>query len=154
MKPQSCLLLMMGLPRSGKSTEANRIHKTTGAPIVCPDDIRLALHGQAFVPEAEDVVWTHARLQARALARRHPLVIVDATNTTRSRRDEWLRGPWRMRAVRHVSTPLHICLNRTDDPEMHKVIERMYERWEAVEESEGLWGWVDVQAHYIGGGVA
>ena len=43
--------------RSGKTTWARQ----QGVPIVNPDAIRPALHGQRFEPRAESVVWAHLR---------------------------------------------------------------------------------------------
>lgn len=57
------LLVTVGLPRSGKSTWA----KQQGAPVVNPDAIRLALHGQAFLQEAEPLVWVMAKYMVEAL---------------------------------------------------------------------------------------
>jgi predicted kinase len=80
------LLCMVGLPYSGKSTSA----ATVGAPIVCPDAIRAALHGHKFIPEAEPMVWAVAKTMVRALFMAgHEVVVLDATNTTRARRSEW-----------------------------------------------------------------
>ncbi len=42
---EKTLIGMVGLPYSGKSTAAREL----GFPIVCPDAIRLALHGQRFI---------------------------------------------------------------------------------------------------------
>lgn len=51
------LVLMVGLPRSGKST----IARSGRVPIVSPDAIRLALHGQPFIASAEPTVWATAK---------------------------------------------------------------------------------------------
>jgi predicted kinase len=83
------LILTVGLPRSGKSTWAQK----QGHPIVCPDAIRLALHGQTFVAQAEPLVWAMARYMVAALfLAGHTTVILDATNT--SRREDWLSDKW------------------------------------------------------------
>ena len=77
---EETLILTVGLPRSGKSIWA----KKQGIPIVNPDSIRLALHGKAFILEAEDFVWTIAYTMARALfLAGHETVIIDATNITK-----------------------------------------------------------------------
>lgn len=82
------LVLTVGLPRSGKSTWA----KAQGLPIVNPDAIRLALHGQRFQPEAEGFVWAIAYLMVDALFKAgHEDVIVDATNITQERRIPWIK---------------------------------------------------------------
>lgn len=80
------LILTVGLPRAGKSTWA----KTTGHPIVNPDSIRLAMHGEAYIQSAEDFVWATAKCMVKALfLAGHDTVILDATNTTIKRQEEW-----------------------------------------------------------------
>ena len=81
-------MLTVGLPLSGKSTWARR---QLNAAIVNPDSIRLALHGQRFLAEAELWVWAMAYSMASALfLAGHQLVIVDATNVSDKRRREWV----------------------------------------------------------------
>jgi predicted kinase len=85
------LILTVGLPRSGKSTWA----RSTGFPIVNPDAIRFALHGQPFVKEAEGMVWTIAKYMVRSLfLAGHTTVILDATNTLARNRSEWNSADW------------------------------------------------------------
>jgi predicted kinase len=80
------LILTVGLPRSGKSTWARQ----QPYPIVNPDAIRLALYGQAFIADAEQMIWAMARYMVKALfLAGHTTVILDATNVTKKRRDEW-----------------------------------------------------------------
>src|SRR5258706_417694 len=68
------LIVMVGLPWSGKSTWAR---EQGNWPIVCPDEIRFALHGQRFIAEAEPWVWTIAKADSptrreRGVAKGHP----------------------------------------------------------------------------------
>lgn len=86
------LIMTVGLPRSGKSTFAadNR-----NIPCVNADSIRLALHGQPFIGLAEPFVWAIAKTMVRSLfIAGHDVVILDATNITRKRRDEWKSSAW------------------------------------------------------------
>ena len=79
------LTLTVGLPQSGKSTWAMQ----QGVPVVNPDSIRLAIHGQPFIGDAEPFVWATARTMVNAMfIAGHQHVILDATNTTRKRRDK------------------------------------------------------------------
>lgn len=88
------LVMTVGLPRSGKSTWA----KATGLPMVNPDSIRLAIHGQDFLAQAEPLVWATAKTMVRALfLAGHSTVILDATNLTEARRDEWRSRDWELR---------------------------------------------------------
>lgn len=129
------LILTVGLPRSGKSTWA----KKKGFPIVNPDSVRLALHGQAFVSEAEEMVWTISHYMVRALfLSGHDFVIVDATNTTRARREKWKSPDWR-RVYQVFHTDQQTCIQRAiagDQTDLVPVIERMFANFEPVEEYE------------------
>jgi predicted kinase len=128
------LVCMVGLPRSGKTTYA----LTLGYPVVQPDAIRLAIHGQRFLPLAEPLVWAMAKVMVRALfLAGHSTVVLDATNVSRKRRDEWKDTSWE-REFLVVNTPANICMERTgEDQEMRQVIERMANDWEPVGEDEG-----------------
>lgn len=76
----------VGLPYSGKTTWAQK----QGLPIVSPDAIRLAMHGERFLGPAEPWVWTMAHTMLEALADAgHREIIVDATNIKPERRNEW-----------------------------------------------------------------
>lgn len=88
------LILLVGLPRSGKSTWARQ----QSFPIVSPDEIRLALHGQVFVAEAEPFVWSIAQVMVKALfGAGHPIVILDATNISEERQKVWKDRQWECR---------------------------------------------------------
>ena len=122
---------MVGLPRSGKSTWA----KQQNLPIVNPDSIRLALHGERYIQLAEPFVWAIAKLMVRALfLAGHTEVILDATNTTRKARDNWLEPEWRT-VFKEVNTWRGVCLERADE-ELKPVIERMCDTYEILEDDE------------------
>lgn len=122
------LYVTVGLPRSGKSTWA----KKNGNPIVNPDSIRLALHGQRFAPQAESFVWAMAFLMIDALfLAGHHTVIVDACHATEKRRLLY-REKYDGRGINVVfqffRTPKEVCIERArgiGDPEIIPVIERM-----------------------------
>lgn len=139
MRPYRILMLMCGLPRSGKTTAAQRMV----FPIVSPDAIRLALHGQRFAPEAEGFVWSIARVMARSLfLAGHQTVVIDATHVTRARRDEWrdaLRGMVDEVQVCFIDTPAEECIRRAraaGDEEIVPVIERMAAALERPDDDE------------------
>ena len=123
------LILTVGLPRSGKTTWALK----QGYPIVNPDGIRLALHGKPFISSAEPFVWAIAKCMVRALFNAgHETIILDATNTTTKRRDEWINDDWEL-DIYVIPTPKSVCLERTLNPELFLVIERMAENWDLDE---------------------
>lgn len=133
------LELLVGLPRSGKSTYADKQRTLGTSVIVNPDSIRLALHGRRFAPEAEDFVWATAKVMVRSLfLAGHMHVLVDATNTTRARRDFWKSDAWQ-RTFTTIDTAVELCLSRAEgDIELQKVIQRMHDNFEPVAFDE--WG--------------
>jgi predicted kinase len=134
------LHVTVGLPRSGKTTWA----RSTGFPIVNPDSVRLALHGQRFLGMAEPMVWavTFAMVESLRLAG-HEDIVVDATNVSAKRRKEWTDryGPdvrWKV-----INTPAEECIRRAladPDPyyarEIIPVIERMAREWDFARSPE------------------
>jgi len=137
------LIMTVGLPRSGKTTRV----KVLGHPIVNPDSIRLAIHGRPYIQTAEPLVWATAKYMVRSLfIAGHKTVVLDSTNTTRKRRDEWASKEW-SRDFEVVLTSLEDCLERahkqySDDEESRNgligAIKRMHEGWEHVSEDELL----------------
>ena len=129
------LILTVGLPRSGKTTWAKR----TGFPIVCPDSIRLALHGQTFLVLAEPIVWAIAKVMVRALFLSGALsVVLDATNATKARRDEWLADDWET-YYKLVETTRDTCIFRAGENLMFDlvpVIEKMNLEFEGLDDEE------------------
>lgn len=136
------MIVLCGLPLSGKSTHAETL-KQDGWAVVCPDDVRLALHGREYHRPAEPVVWAVADLMARALLMGGHSVAIDATNTTRKRRAPWI-------SIAHefdieptavvMDAPASTCKDRAfaaGKKHMVPVIDRMAGQWEPIEE-EGI----------------
>lgn len=121
------LYVTVGLPRSGKTTWARQ----QGFPIVNPDSIRLALHGQRFAAPAEPFVWAIAFLMIEALfLAGHHTVIVDGCHTTEKRRAPYLTRFGETADVRfeNFAAPREECIARAraiGDEEIIPVIERM-----------------------------
>lgn len=121
------LLFTVGLPRSGKSTWS----KSTGLPIVNRDSIRLALHGQPFLKEAEDMVTAIEKYMVKSLfLAGHNTVIIDATNL----KIRYIKA-WKHLGIENVKfkfkvfdTPIYTCIERafaTDKPFLVPIIESM-----------------------------
>ena len=132
---QKVLVMMVGLPRSGKSTIAKELRH----PIVNPDSIRRSIHGQDYFELAEPLVWAHAQIMVRSLfLSGHDTVILDATNITRERRDEWKCDLYRRVYVK-VPTKKEECIRRAIDTGQEvlvSIIEHMDRHKEPVEEDE------------------
>lgn len=102
------LHIMVGLPRSGKSTLA----KELGYPIVSPDAIRLAVHGTNWRPETESLVWGIAKTMAESLfIAGHNDVIIDACNHTKERRRIWESPKWVIK-YHVVDVDMDVCIAR------------------------------------------
>jgi len=126
------VILTVGLPYSGKTTWA----MDQGLPIVSPDAVRLAMHGQRFIGQAEPWVWAqaHAMLDALVAAGCYR-VIVDATNVKPKRRMEWIERHPRLRfSFALFPATREECLRRArdaGDTEIRDVIDRQAKEWEA-----------------------
>ena len=127
------LIVTVGLPRSGKSTWAR--HQLT--PIACPDAIRFALHGHAWIPLSEPFVWAIAGVMVRALfLAGHCIVIVDGCHVKHEQRQFWMdmgdREGWRT-IFKEVTTPELTCIDRCgEDEKMVAVVQRMAEEYEPL----------------------
>lgn len=149
------LVLMVGLPYSGKSTVVREDLLTIPNSIpavIAPDAFRLALHGQRFIPSAEGLVWEIARVALGALVRAgHQTIIIDACNQSFKRRKAWIdvarkSGPCRV--VAHVlETPYLTCHERItadqllDEGLLDALAEgctRMSTSWDAPDLREGI----------------
>ncbi len=132
---QIILVMTCGIPRSGKSSWAI----TRGIPVVNPDAIRLALHGQPHLKEAEPMVWTMAHYMVESLfLAGHQTVILDATNTTRRRRLEWKSKKWK-RVYKVFDTSKEVCIQRAEQDQkdyLIPVINRMNKQFENIQDDE------------------
>lgn len=139
--PLRRLVVTAGLPRSGKSSWA----RGQGAPIVNPDSIRLAIHGQRFHAPAEPLVWAMAEMMVDALFRAgHAVVIVDATNVSLKRRVRWQDAADRNGAsyeIMVIDTSPECCRARAleeHDEMILPVIDRMAREWDLARPA--AWG--------------
>jgi len=118
------LILTVGLPRSGKSTWAKRI----GLPIVNRDAIRLALHGQPFILEAESMVTAIEDYMVKSLfLAGHETIIVDATHLNMKYIERWQNKEWDVK-FKVFSVSKAECIQRAihDDKEyLIPIIEEM-----------------------------
>jgi predicted kinase len=136
------LIMMVGLPRSGKSTWA----QSQGYPIVCPDAIRLAKTGLRWFGPIEHEVWATARTMIRALfLAGHKVVILDATGLKRKNRDDFKCSQdviW-TRYIQIIDTDVEICKDRAEKtyPELIKIIDWFNEHKDLVDVDEDIKVW-------------
>ena len=125
------LHMMIGLPRSGKSTYARQL----GYPIVEPDAIRLVMHGTPWRANIEPMVWAIAKVMVEALFQAgHHHVVLDAVNHTEERRKMWQSDQW---AIQYhcIDADSQTCIQRATDTHQEyliPVIERMHRDFEPL----------------------
>lgn len=138
--------LMCGLPRSGKTTYARKL-SAEGWVRICPDDYRLALHGQAHLPSAESIIWAMVEVSVRAFLIGGQSVIIDATNTIRWRRSQWVRLAQQQGvevSIFWIPTPFAICQERNqgDGAVPDDTLLRMHRQFEPPTMDEGIVTWL------------
>lgn len=125
------LIIMVGLPRSGKTTMALGF----GHPIVCRDAIRKSVGGTIRYFKEEERVNEIEETMVRALFNAgHGHVIIDATHLKHKYRQRWMffsfdNDCWVQ--YRFCLTPVVECMRRAkethpDDPNFPKIIENMW----------------------------
>jgi predicted kinase len=133
------LVMMVGLPRSGKSTWA----LAQGYPIVCPDAIRLAKTGMRWWGPIEHEIWATARTMVRSLfLAGHKVVILDATSLKRKNRDDFKCSQdvlW-TRYMQIIDTDVEICKDRAEKtyPELIPIIDWFANNRDLIESDEDI----------------
>ena len=138
------LIIMVGLPGSGKSTFVDDYiigkgfqEGVYGYHIVSRDDIRLAF-GSGFNHLVEPHIGAIARTMVRAYMIRGIDIVVDETNTNISTIKMWTELAqeygYKIRAM-VMTTPLKICKERRETSKgkfPENIIDKMYEQLEAL----------------------
>jgi len=116
------LTILVGLPRSGKSTW---IEKNKGNSIVVSNDwIRENILGGSYASTANAIVWTLGEAAMRMVLSQDKDVIFDAVNHTKEVRKFYVDIARKYDAkIKMVvfMTPLGICLVRNEIPSSHKL---------------------------------
>jgi predicted kinase len=124
------LIVMVGLPRSGKTTWA----KQSGHPIVNRDSIRFAMYEQRYIAAAEEIVTAIETTMVKALfLAGHDTVIVDACHMTPKRRRRWESDEW-SNTYKLICTSEKVCITRADQT-LIPVIQRMAKETDITLES-------------------
>lgn len=123
------LWAMCGLPRSGKSTKARQLAQENGWMLIESDAARLALHGQPFIQQSEDLIWASIKWMVRTgFLSGNKNIIIDCVNHTKYRRQAWISKNWKTEWI-FVDTPVEVCIERakaTNQEYLISVIERMH----------------------------
>lgn len=128
--------IMVGLPRSGKSTYADK-YKGYKA-IVSADQLRYLVYGQRFWGPGEDMMWAIRKIALTMLMEQGIDIVIDETNTTAARRKPIIelarKHGYSVEAI-VIGTPKKTCIARAiaeGDERIIPVIERMAEQYEPV----------------------
>jgi predicted kinase len=137
------ITIMMGFPRSGKSTwiKENR----TNEIVVSADELRKQVYGQQFFAEGEPLMWAIRGVMLKELIRQRVDIIIDETNTKRERREPIIKlakENWYevVGVVTCGTTPDELKARAIKDgmPNLIPVIDRMIAQFEPPLESEGF----------------
>lgn len=140
------LILLMGLPGSGKSTYATTLlTRYPNAALICPDTLREEVTGSESDLSRDGFIWTHLipiRMNGAALNQRP--IIFDATMVSRKARKPIIAHAKELGyrvAVHVVRTSFDECVKRNASRTRQvpvEVIERMRDRWADPTLDEGI----------------
>ena len=128
------VIIMMGLPASGKSTLANSL----GKKVLASDEVRLQ---HLEIPPASTKIWTMMRGMLRRSIENNVDVVIDATNVSVKDRDRWLsiikkekeKGFKIFTSLYIMTTPKEVCIERNKHREAmvpEVAIHSIAKRWE------------------------
>jgi predicted kinase len=81
------VFVLVGLPRSGKSTLVKLVNeKNPSIVLVSADKLRKKIYGQQFYDNGEPIVWAVRKYMLMSLLENNQCIIIDETNTTIDRR--------------------------------------------------------------------
>lgn len=145
----SKFFMMIGLPGSGKSTEAKRIAEKENAVIVSSDSIRKELYGNEEIQTDPAKVFRLVEARIKEALKNGRNAIMDATNISGKRRKAWLEGLKDCEKIAVLmATPLDVCISRNADRERvvpEDVIRKMYTNFNVPFFFEG---WDDIIVVY------
>lgn len=139
--------MMIGLPASGKSTEANKIAEENDTIIHASDLLREELFDTADIQEDNELVFTELHKRIKTDLRSGKNVIYDATNISYKRRKAFLQEIQKIDCQKiavFIATPYEDCLKNNQQRErkvpeyvitkMYKnfYIPQMYEGWDKI----------------------
>lgn len=136
------MIVMIGVPKSGKSTFVKEELINQNNVVVSADRIRQLVTGHDYYGPAENFVWGVRNTMLRDLLLQETEVIIDETNTTIERRRDTIEmgldhGYEIIGVV--MNTPLKVCLNRCREDDFPKdVVIQKSEQFETPFKEEGF----------------
>ena len=150
---KNVLIVMCGLPASGKSTYTNWLAESGIFCAVCPDSIRGELYGDENIQGDGKQVFAIAHARLKDLGKGKNNVVFDATNIDRKTRKDLvkeMRPHFDIIICKWFSTPLYICKIRNRErwrqvPE--EILESMDRRFVRPTMDEG-WDYIEEIKNY------
>ena len=141
---KNVLIVMCGLPASGKSTYSKWLEESKVFKRVCPDLIRKELYGNENIQGDGKQVFDIAYERIKLNGMFDNNVVFDATNTTKKTRKELIqkmRPHFDIIICKWLSTPLNICVKRNFSRKRqvpYEVLKRMAENFQKPMIDEGF----------------
>ena len=141
---KNVLIVMCGLPASGKSTYSEWLAINANFHRICPDVIRKDLYGDENIQGDGKKVFSIAHYQMGTIGNLRGNVVFDATNIDRKTRKDLvkkMRPHFDIIICKWFSTPLLTCKLRNAKRERQvpeEVLDSMYERFRAPMLDEGF----------------
>lgn len=141
---KNVLIVLCGLPASGKSTYAEWLEESGVFKRVCPDLIRKAFYGDENIQGDGKRVFETAYHDIKEYACLGENVVFDATNINRERRKELvkqMRPYFDIIICKWFDTPIVVCKERNEKRERqvpYEVLRRMNYNFEIPTKEEGF----------------
>ena len=138
------LIVLCGLPGSGKSTYANYLTESGHFECVSTDQIRKRFYGNENIQGNGKEVFDTAFLQLQTFGLSKKNCVFDATNVTSKARKRVLqecRSYYNLIVCKYIDTPLEVCLHRNSQRERvvpKEVILRMANQFTMPSREEGF----------------
>ena len=150
---KNVLIVLGGLPASGKSTYAEMLVESGIFCSVCPDKIRGELYGDESIQGDGKQVFAIAHARIKDLGQGGNNVVFDATNINVDRRKKFvkeMRPYFDIIIFKWITTPASVCYERNfyrDRQVPSNIIKRMSDNFEEPTMEEG-WDYIEKIENY------
>lgn len=141
---KNVLIVLCGLPASGKSTYAEMLAESGQFCRVCPDLIRKELYGDENIQGNGKKVFEIAFNAIQRLGKQNFNAVFDATNINADRRKklvEEMRPYFDILILKWFSTPMEKCVERNIHRERQVPLEVLVRMWDNFQEPTKEEGW-------------